>query len=417
MRQPAWHLMLALVAAAVFAARAARADTVYMDDGRILHGKVTEDPDGNIELTTPVGTITFAPNEVSRWEKDDTTGAAATTVPETQPTTPPIAEQPETPPVGSAPEQTKKHSKSNKDKQDMASAAPATQPAPPAPAAVAEASPPTTLPTVAAAKPPVATTQPTASAKNIPDAKRKNEPAIRALLASRWNDLDSLVVTADEHVTGDQTGDWKIVFRFFGDRAYWERSAPAPTKDDAPTSAEKQICCLLPDKVILVNSKGVTLKKPSPDTYRLDDDLDVALGYRAPLDVNWLTPDELETWKMKFPGGGMTATISLSITVPDQPKANRLITYSKDNDYATSAISVMRQGMQVENITCDNFQDVGAWRLPGHIVVQTFGDDGQPAKKTEISIKSFVLNDPKNTPDTYSDFWPAGTPVSDQSAQ
>ena len=93
------------------------------------------------------------------------------------------------------------------------------------------------------------------------------------------------------------------------------------------------------------------------------------------------------------------------------------MTYSRPQQYACSGVEVTRKNMMIEEITCDGFQPVGTWNLPNHIVLQRFGEDGQPTRKIDIQIKSFDLNDPKNTPDTYSDFWPAGTPVTDQTAQ
>ncbi len=58
-----------------------------------------------------------------------------------------------------------------------------------------------------------AATQPTTD-RSIPESKRKYEADIRDLLAARWNDLDSLIVTADEQVSGDQTQNLHVVFRF-----------------------------------------------------------------------------------------------------------------------------------------------------------------------------------------------------------
>jgi hypothetical protein len=405
-------MTLLIVAATCSILRVAQADTVYMADGRVLHGKVTETADG-IELTTRIGVITFPSNAVSSWQQDDTDSAAPTPI---KPEAPATQISPATEPTGSTTPGSPTPTKTSKKKNKVAKAGAATQPAvaaasAPASVAAGPATQPATQPAVAAVVESGAATQPAVatSERSIPDAKRKFEPDIRALLASRWNDLDNLVVTADEQATGADAGNWHVLFRFFGDRAYLERTPVAGS------AADRLITVLLPDKVILVNAKGVTLQKPSIDNYKLDGDLDIAFGYRAPLDITWLTPDQLDTWKMKFPSVD-AATISSSITPSGEKKAVRTIAYSRPMEYAISDVQVMRKGAVLGHVTCDGFQNVGTWMLPNHIVVETFGDDGQSLRKVEIDVKSFQLNDAKNTPDTYSDFWPAGTPVNDQTA-
>jgi hypothetical protein len=369
------------------------ADTVYMADGRILHGKVVETPD-TITLTTRIGTITFNSGDVSHWEKDDTglPSTAPSSSDETPPATPapPAAAVPPLPPPPPPP------------------AAPVAQPpVAPTPPPVAKV-PAATEPAVAAATPQSSTTQPAGAERAVPTASRKNEAAIRALIASRWNDLASLTVTADEQITGDQPGSWHVQFRFFGDRAYWERT-PA-----AGSSGTRVVRSLMTDKVIVLDQSGVTIFKPTQDSFKIDDDLDVALGFRAPLDTSWLTPDATDAWKLKFPGGG-AVNLTLSIANADKKKITRVIMLDPTQEYAVKGVTVSRKAIVLEQITAEGFEDVGGWKLPGKISVQMFDDMGQPTRQIEISVTSYVLNDVKNTPDSYSNFWPAGTPVNDQS--
>ncbi len=122
MHRLVWPLTLGLLVATISLVQIARGDTVYMADGRVLHGKVTETPDG-IQLVTRIGTITFPANTVSSWQKDNTDSAAPTPI---TPQTEPSIVTPATQPAPASPAPTKAARKSGKSK--MAKSNAATQP-------------------------------------------------------------------------------------------------------------------------------------------------------------------------------------------------------------------------------------------------------------------------------------------------
>jgi hypothetical protein len=401
MRKSLWLATLVLLGGGIV-----WGDTVYMNDGRVLHGRVTETADG-ISLTTRIGTITFQSSDVTSWAKDDT-GLDMSPPPAPAPAAPPPAAT-EPSPVVVAPKPAPATEPAAVETAPVKPAPVAKAPAPAATAPSEAVSGPSTLPAVAGA-----TTE-----RSMPLAKHKNQAEIQQLLAQKWNDLGSLMVSADETVTGDEPGNWHVQFRFFGDRAYWERT-PEGAGGTAPVSAaaadERLVRALLPDRVIQMDKSGVRIMKPSTDTFLLDDDLDVALGYRAPEEITWMTPDSLDGWKMKFKSADPeTVTLSLAITPADEPKLNRVITLSRPEFYAVKEVTTNHsKGVQVEQIMNDGFQDVGGWKLPTKITVDLFGDDGQISRETKIVVGSYVVNDSANTPDSYMNFWPSGTRVDDE---